>query len=69
MLGKLLIEEQEEKSMIEFLKSINIKVVVYMSAAAAWEDISALTLAKSWASCWVIQVKMAQKTRPVPVKT
>lgn len=68
MLGKLLIEEQEEKSMIEFLKSINIKVVVYMSAAA-WEDISVLTLAKSWASCWVIQVKMAQKTRPVPVKT
>ena len=33
--------------MIEFLKSINIIDVVYMSAAA-WEDISTLTLAKSW---------------------
>ena len=47
VLKKLLIEEQEGKSMIEFLKSISIKDVVYMSAAA-WEDISSHTLAKSW---------------------
>ena len=35
------------RSIIEFCKKINIKDVVYM-AAAAWDDVPALTLAKSW---------------------
>ena len=47
MLRMLLIEDQEGKSMIDFVKSISIKDVVYMSAAA-WDDIPVLTLAKSW---------------------
>ena len=38
---------QAGQSVIEDIKSINIKDVVYMSAAA-WDDISALTLTTSW---------------------
>ena len=43
----MLLEDQKGRSIIEFCKKINIKDVVYM-AAAAWDDVSALTLAKSW---------------------
>ena len=47
MLRMLLIEDQEGNPMIDFVKSISIKDAVYMSSAA-WDDIPALTLAKSW---------------------
>ena len=47
LLQRLLLEDQEGRSIIEFCKKINIKDVVYM-AAAAWDDVLALTLAKSW---------------------
>lgn len=63
LLQRLLLEDQEGRSIVEFCKSINIKDVVYMSAAA-WEDIPTLTLAKSWhklmhdgntaASCFIL---------------
>ena len=47
MLQKLLLQDQAGQSVIECIKSINIKDVVYMSAAA-WDDIPALTLTRSW---------------------
>ena len=47
MLQKLLLQDQAGQSVIEGLKNINIKDVVYMSAAA-WDDIPALTLTRSW---------------------
>lgn len=47
MLHNLLLEDQEGRSIIEFVKKINMKDVVYMSAAA-WEDIPASTLLRSW---------------------
>ena len=47
LLQKLLLEDQEGRSIIQFVKQINMKDVVYMTAAA-WEDIPSLTLTKSW---------------------
>lgn len=47
MLQKLLLEDEEGRSIIEFVKQINMKDVVYMTAVA-WEDIPPLTLTKSW---------------------
>ena len=47
LLQKLLLEDQEGRSIIQFVKQINIKDVVYMTATA-WEDIPSLTLMKSW---------------------
>ena len=46
-LQKLLLHDQEGYSMIEFIKKLNVKDAVYMSAEA-WEDIPPLTLSKSW---------------------
>ena len=46
MLQKLLLRDQVGQSVTEGIKSINIKDVVYMSAAA-WDDIPALTLTRS----------------------
>ena len=58
MLQKLLLEDQEGRSIIEFVKKINMKDIVYM-IAAAWDDISPLTLTKSWkktlAACCYLQ--------------
>ena len=47
LLQKLLLEDQEGRSIIQFVKQINMKDVVYMTAAA-WQDIPSLTLTKSW---------------------
>ena len=47
LLQKLLFEDEEGRSIIEFVKSINMKDVVYMTAAA-WEDISSLTVQNFW---------------------
>ena len=47
LLQKLVLEDQEGRSIIQFVKQINVKDVVYMTAAA-WEDIPSLTLTKSW---------------------
>ena len=47
MLQKLLLEDEEGRSVVEFVKNINIKDVVYM-LAAAWDDIPSTTLLKSW---------------------
>ena len=45
LLQKLLLEDQEGRSIIQFVEQINMKDV-YMTAAA-WEDIPSLTLTKS----------------------
>ena len=47
LLQKLLLEDREGRSIIEFVKKIDMKDVVYM-AAAAWEDVPPSTLVKSW---------------------
>ena len=47
LLQKLLLEDQEGRSIIQFVKQINMKDVVYMTASA-WDDIPPLTLARSW---------------------
>lgn len=47
LLQNLLLEDQEGRSIIEFVKKINMKDVVYMTAAA-WDDLPSLTLARSW---------------------
>ena len=47
MLQKILIEDEAGQSVIQCIKNINIKDVVYMSAAE-WDDIPILTLARSW---------------------
>lgn len=47
MLRKLLLEDQEGRSIVDFVKKIDIKQVVYM-IASAWDDVSSLTIAKSW---------------------
>ena len=39
--------DQDGRSIIQFVKQISMKDVVYMTAAA-WEDIPSLTLTKSW---------------------
>ena len=44
VLQSLLLEDQEGRSIIELCKKINMKDVVYMTAAA-WEDVPSLTLA------------------------
>jgi len=44
---KLLLEDTDGRSMVEFAKSVNLKDVVYM-VASAWEDIPASTFKKSW---------------------
>ena len=46
-LRKLLLLDQEGDSMIAFVKKINVKDAIYMTAAA-WDDIPSLTLSKSW---------------------
>ena len=47
LLQNLLLEDQEGKSIIQLVKQINMKDVVYMTAAA-WDDIPPLTLARFW---------------------
>ena len=47
MLQKLLLEDQDGRSIIEFVKKINMKDAVYM-IAAAWDDLPPLTLTRSW---------------------
>lgn len=47
MLQKLLLQDQEAKSVIEGVKDIKIKDVVYM-CADAWDNIPAETLTRSW---------------------
>jgi len=41
------LKDEEEKSIIDFLNEINMKDVVYMTAAA-WENILTQTLRRSW---------------------
>ena len=47
LLQKLILEDAEGRSVIQFVKQVNIKDVVYMSATA-WDDLLLLTLTKSW---------------------
>ena len=47
LLRKLLLLDQEGDSMIDFVKKINVKDAIYMTADA-WDDIPSLTLSKSW---------------------
>lgn len=47
LLQKLLLEEEEGRSIIQFVKQINMKDVVYMTATA-WEDLPPMTITKSW---------------------
>ena len=47
LLHRLIIEDENGSSIIDFLKSVNMKVVVEM-IAESWEEISASTLRKSW---------------------
>ena len=47
MLQKLLLENQEGRSIVDCLKKIDLKSIVYMSAAA-WDDIIVSTIANSW---------------------
>ena len=47
LLRKLLLLDQEGDSMIAFIKKLNVKDAINMSAEA-WEDISPLTLSKFW---------------------
>lgn len=47
LLQKLFFEDKEGRSIIQFVKQINMERHFYMTAAA-WEDICSLTLTKSW---------------------
>lgn len=47
VLRRLLIEEENGASVVDFLKSVDMKVVVDL-AAESWDEIEACTLAKSW---------------------
>lgn len=47
LLRKLLMVDGEGQSMVTFVKTINIKDVIFM-VADAWEDIPPTTLCKSW---------------------
>ena len=47
ILRKLLLEDKEGRSIIDFVKSINIKDVVY-TIATAWDEVPAMTIIKSW---------------------
>ena len=47
LLRKLLLLDQEGDSMIAFVKKVNVKDAIFMTAAA-WDDIPSLTLSKSW---------------------
>lgn len=47
LLRKLLLLDEEGHSMVTYVKTINMKDVVYTSAAS-WEKITPLTLSKSW---------------------
>ena len=47
LLRSLLMADNDGKSMIEFVKKINIKDVIYL-VADAWDDIPSLTITKSW---------------------
>ena len=47
VLRKLLLEDQDGRSIVDFVKKINIKDVVH-TIATAWDDVPALTIVKSW---------------------
>ena len=47
LLRKLLLLDEEGDSMITFVKKINVKDAIYMTAVA-WDDIPSFTLSKSW---------------------
>ena len=47
VLRKLLLEDQDGRSIVDCVKKINIKDMVY-TIATAWDDIPALTRVKSW---------------------
>ena len=54
LLRRLLIEDENSVSLIEFLKSVNMSVVVEM-VAESWDEIKASTLRKSWRKIMPIQ--------------
>ena len=51
LLSKIVEDNEEKKEDMTILKKINIKDVIYMSAAA-WEDVSQKTLRNSWKKLW-----------------
>ena len=61
LLQKLLIEDQEGRSVIEFVKAINTKDVVFMTAQA-WNDIPRLTLTRSWNKLLLVVESTDQST-------
>ena len=63
MLQKLLLQDQAGKPVIECIKNINIKDVVYMSAAA-WDDTSALTLTRSWKKLLASEIATESDQQP-----
>ena len=64
LLRKLLIEDDVGTSIIDFFKSIDMKVVVHM-IAESWDEIEASTLRKSWRKIIPIQ---SQETGEVEVE-
>ena len=67
LLQRLLLEDEENRSIIDFVKLINIMDVVYM-VAAAWDDLPSLTLAKSWRK--LLSIESAQESEEsVPLHT
>ena len=47
LLQRLLLEDKEGRSIVQFVKQINMKDVVYMTATA-WDDLLPLTFTRSW---------------------
>lgn len=48
---RTLLEKEGEESVIQLLKSINVKHVIYM-VASAWEKVTEVALIKSWKKLW-----------------
>ena len=67
LLQKLLLEDQEGRSIIDFVKKI-MKDVVYMTAAA-WDDLPSLTLARSWNKLLCIGDITEQSSSTVPIES
>ena len=61
LLTRLVMEEESGKSIVEFIKGINLKVVVEL-IAESWQEITDVTLRRSWRK--IIPIKMF--TVPVP---
>ena len=67
ILRRLLIEIENDESVVDFLKSVDMKVADLI--AESWDEIEASTIQKSWRKITTSSVQQPDQDRKNPVKS